>query len=128
MHLIFGGEYQGKLDYVKKTYRINDNDIFYCSDDTTEIDFSKTVIYGIDKYVLANIRAGKNAESEFDKIFELLYDKIIICNDVSQGIVPVDKQLRMWRESSGRVAVKLAAGAKTVTRIFAGLPLVLKTD
>jgi hypothetical protein len=31
MHLIFGGAYQGKLDYAKERYQLNEQDIFYCA-------------------------------------------------------------------------------------------------
>ena len=126
MELIFGGAYQGRLEYTKSKYNLRDEDIFFCSEDRAEIDLSKPVIYCIEKFLLACIREGRNPAEEFKNIYDALEDKIVICTDISQGIVPVDKDLRMWREETGRAMVKLAKDAQSVTRIFAGLPLTLK--
>ena len=30
MILVFGGAYQGKLDYVLKTYRLTEKDVYHC--------------------------------------------------------------------------------------------------
>ena len=59
MDIYFGGAYNGKLNYVKEKYKIEDKDIFYCKD--SEIDFSKRVICGIHKFIYYN--ALKNKES-----------------------------------------------------------------
>ena len=122
MELIFGGAYQGRLEYAKSKYNLRDEDIFFCSEDKAEIDLSKPAIYCMEKFLLACIREGRNPADEFKNIS----DRIVICTDISQGIVPVDKALRLWREETGRAMVKLAKDAQSVTRIFAGLPLTLK--
>ena len=125
MDLIFGGAYQGKLDYARKKYKLNENDIYYCNEEKIQIDFSKKVIYGIEKFFLACIRNEKSPTGELEKIYDKLSDKIVICTDISQGLVPVDSKLRLWREETGRAMVKIAKDAETVTRVFAGLPLEL---
>lgn len=126
MELIFGGAYQGRLEYAKSKYNLRDEDIFFCSEDKAEIDLSKPAIYCMEKFLLACIREGRNPADEFKNISDALTDRIVICTDISQGIVPVDKALRLWREETGRAMVKLAKDAQSVTRIFAGLPLTLK--
>lgn len=126
MELIFGGAYQGRLEYAKSEYNLTDEDIFFCSDDRAEIDISKPAVYCIEKFLLACIRAGLEPVEEFADIYDALADKIVICTDISQGIVPVDRELRMWREAAGRAMVRMAKDAQTVTRVFAGLPLALK--
>ena len=126
MELIFGGAYQGRLDYAKAKYNLSDDDVYYCSSDIAELDLTKPAVYCLEKFLLACIRAGKNPAAELENIYEAMADKIIICTDISQGIVPIDAELRRWREEAGRAMVKIAADADTVTRIFAGLPLILK--
>ena len=126
MELIFGGAYQGRLEYAKSKYNLRDEDIFFCSEERAEIDLSKPAVYCIEKFLLACIREGGNPAEEFKNIFDVLADKIVICTDISQGIVPIDKDLRAWREETGRAMVKMAEAAQSVTRIFAGLPLILK--
>ena len=126
MELVFGGAYQGRLEYAKTEYNLSDDDIFFCSEDKAEIDLSKPAVYCIEKFLLACIRAGLDPAEKFADIYDALADKIVICTDISQGIVPIDRQLRAWREETGRAMVKMAEDAQSVTRIFAGLPLVLK--
>ncbi len=126
MELVFGGAYQGRLEYAKSKYNLSGEDIFFCCDDRAELDLSKPAVYCIEKYLLACIRAGLDPAEEFDNIYDALADKILICTDISQGIVPVDRQLRAWREAAGRAMVRMAKDAQSVTRVFAGLPLTLK--
>ena len=40
MILIFGGAYQGKLEYAKKHWNFSDDDVFFCEENLT-IDLSK---------------------------------------------------------------------------------------
>ncbi len=126
MELVFGGAYQGRLEYAKSKYNLSDDDIFFCSEDKVEIDLSKPAVYCIEKFLLACIRAGLDPAEKFADIYDALADKIVICTDISQGIVPIDRQLRAWREETGRAMVKMAEVSQSVTRIFAGLPLLLK--
>ena len=56
MILIFGGAFQGKLDYARKHWNFNEDDIFYC-DDSLAIDLSKKVIYGLDRAGYSVLRA-----------------------------------------------------------------------
>lgn len=120
MILIFGGSYQGKLDFARKTFNINDQDIFICSEEGM-IDYNKKVIHGMEKLFLGMI---KNDVSVTDVLMAHradLKDKIIIINDISQGIVPVDKTLRAWREATGRAMMYLAEEADEVYRVFCGI-------
>ena len=46
--------------------------------------------------------------------------------EIGSGVVPMDPRERAWRELHGQVLRFLAERAKGVTRIFCGLPEVLK--
>lgn len=128
MILIFGGAYQGKLQYVKEKFNITEEDIFYCNkdDENPEIDFSKKVIYKLDEFTLACVKNGIEAKEYLIENEIQLQDKIIICTDISQGIVPIDKELRAWREMNGRAMIYLTGKSDEVIRIFCGLPQVIK--
>lgn len=120
MILIIGGAYNGKLDYVKKTYNIKDDDIFFC--DKNEIDFSKKVIYGLHKFTYYDSDCVKFIKDNIGKFNE----KIIICDDISSGIVPLQKKDRLWRENTGKCLQFLSLNANEIYRIFFGIELVLK--
>lgn len=126
MKFIIGGSYQGKLEFARETYSLKTEDIFICTEETENIDFSKKCIAYIDKYALNRIRAGMEPADIFRANSENIHDKIIISNDVSCGIVPIDTDLRAWREACGRMNNYLAREADEVLRLFCGLPQRLK--
>ncbi|MDU1313681.1 MAG: bifunctional adenosylcobinamide kinase/adenosylcobinamide-phosphate guanylyltransferase [Clostridium septicum] len=124
MILVFGGAYNGKIKWVKEKYKIEEVDIFYCN--SLEIDLSKRVICGLHKFTYA---AGKDSLDPLKILIdnkEILKDKIIICDEISSGIVPLKKEERVWRENTGRCLQFLSENSNKVYRIFCGLEMVLK--
>ena len=119
MELIIGGAYQGKLSYARKKYNLSDADIFTCMEDG-KIDFSKRCIYRLEEYIFTCVKNGTEPERAFRA------DAIIICRDISCGVVPVDSVLRAWREETGHYVNRLSADAAHVVRLFCGLSQVLK--
>ena len=51
---------------------------------------------------------------------------VVVSNEVGHGIVPENALARRFREAQGRLNIALAAQAKLVVQVTAGLPLVLK--
>ena len=125
MVLIFGGAYQGKLEYTIQNYKIQENEIFYC-DDSKEIDFSRKVVYGLDRLILDLIKDGADPLEYINKNLDKFKDKIIICTDISCGVVPTDPLMRQWREAVGRCMALLSCNAERVVRIFCGIGTVIK--
>lgn len=123
MILVIGGAYQGKLDYVKKEYILSDEDVF-SYEEGKSIETDRKVIYGLEKYSLSCVKEGLLPEEEISKTD--LEDKIVIINDISCGIVPMDKTERAWREGNGRMVTALALKAEIVIRVFCGIPCRLK--
>lgn len=126
MKLLFGGAYNGKLRYVKENLGIKEEEIFYCSNE--KIDFSKKVISGIDRLIYLNALEGKESLSFFKENKEKLKGKILICDEISSGIVPLKKEERLWREETGKVLQFLSKESKEVYRIFFGIPTRLKGE
>lgn len=119
MNLIFGGAYQGKLDYARETFSVKE--IFVCDEARAELDFTKDTIYGLESFVLACIRSDIEAVDYLREHIGQMDGKTVICTDFSQGIVPIDRELRALRETTGRVMIYLAKEANSVTRVFCGL-------
>ncbi len=141
MHLIFGGAYQGKLDYAKERYQLKAEDIYFCGAETDwcspdlgmgdpvpapEIDFTKKAIDGLEEFVLSCVCSGVEAKAYLKAHREEWKDSIFICTDISSGVVPCDKKQRAWREMVGRTLMYLGKEAEEVTRIFCGLPQTIK--
>ncbi|MCR5122588.1 MAG: bifunctional adenosylcobinamide kinase/adenosylcobinamide-phosphate guanylyltransferase [Ruminococcus sp.] len=52
----------------------------------------------------------------------------IIMDEVGCGIVPIDKDERIWRENCGRCGCIIAANANTVIRMVCGIPTAIKGE
>lgn len=120
MILIFGGSYQGKLEFAKETFNVTDEDVFVCTTEN-EIDWSKKVLYNMDQAFLRHVKDGKESREVLAENLSQLKDSIIIVNDISQGIVPMEREQRDWREMTGRAMLYLSKEADEVYRVFCGL-------
>lgn len=120
MILIIGGAYQGKLDFVKSTFHIADEDVFTCVG--SEIDFSKRCIYKIEEFTYCY----SDPIGYFRRHREQWQDGILICRDIFCGVVPMGAENRAWRQETGRLVQYLSAEAAQVSRIFCGLEQRLK--
>jgi len=126
MILIFGGAYQGKLNYALDRFRLSENDVFRCCDDDINMPANKKIIYEIDKWIFALVKDDIDIEKSLRQFIDINNDKIVICNDISCGVVPVDPLLRKWRESVGRSMAALSHSSGEVIRLFCGIPTCLK--
>ena len=124
MILIFGGAYQGKLEYAKENWNISDDDIFTCME-KLELDPDKKVYYGLEKFIYACVLEGKEPKDVISQIGDVT-SKIFIVNDISQGVVPIEADRRAWREAVGRTMLWLGKNADEVHRVFCGLGQRLK--
>ena len=116
MILVIGGAYQGKLAYVTENHP--DKRIFHCDIENTEMDLSADIINSIHLMVLAQIRAGIDTLSYLHGKLPQIKGKIIICDDISCGVVPIDQETRQWRETVGRCLALLSKNADEVIRVF----------
>lgn len=121
MVLIFGGAYQGKQDYALETYGLSAKDVYQCDMESMVLNFDKKVIANLERFILACIKEEVSAKECLEDNIERLRDKIIICDDISQGVVPVDKTERAWREMTGRTMTYLGQEADEVIRVFCGI-------
>ncbi|MCL1794865.1 MAG: bifunctional adenosylcobinamide kinase/adenosylcobinamide-phosphate guanylyltransferase [Oscillospiraceae bacterium] len=110
MILIFGGAYQGKLDYAKQRFASGENEI----------------IDGFDKWILELVKIGADIAEEVRKFIETHPDAVVICDDISCGVVPLDSIMRKWREAVGRSLAALSQKSEEVIRLFCGIPTRIK--
>lgn len=119
MELIIGGAYQGKLDYAKTAFGVQEEDIYVCTAEA-EPDFTKRCLVHYENYIRYCLRQKKEAAPS------LREDAVILAEDIFCGVVSMEAEIRAWREETGRALTALAFQADTVTRVFCGLPLRLK--
>ncbi len=79
------------------------------------------------------VACGAQELARTQKDLEALADglaqkRAVICTEVGGGIVPMDREERLFRERAGRLSVLLAQRAETVVRVWCGLPEILKGE
>lgn len=114
MILVVGGVCSGKRSYVVDALGFDSSDI--------SADPASAAPVAID--VQDAVRSYRDEEL----IPLLLAKRVVVCNEVGCGIVPVDPAERAWRERVGRLCCDLAAQAETVVRMSCGVPQVIKGE
>jgi adenosylcobinamide kinase/adenosylcobinamide-phosphate guanylyltransferase len=105
MVLIVGGEHSGKRSYAREA--------FAPLDDTD-------AVFNLHERVFAN--PGQSGEI----LPELLTKRVVTCNEVGCGVIPMDRAERAAREEVGRLCCELAREATAVVRVVCGIPAVIK--
>lgn len=128
MILIIGGAFQGKLDYAKKEFGVAEKDVYHCDGMELSLNFDRKIINNLQRFVLACVKEDIDPRECLEEHIDQLRDKIIICDDISQGVVPIDDIERQWREMTGRCLVYLGSEADQIVRVFCGIPEMIKGE
>lgn len=126
MVLIIGGAYQGMLEYALEKTHYRTQDVFDCTRDRVEIDFSKKVLNNVEEICYACLKAERDPVKYMAARRSKWAGSVLIMNDISCGLVPMDTVDRAYRESASRLAIYLVNEADAVIRVFAGIPKRLK--
>ena len=124
MKLIIGGAWQGKTEYAKEKFSLCDKDIFCC--ESAQINFDTRCIDNLEKFTFECVKNNVDATAFFKENYTKWQDKVIICQDIFCGVVPLGVENRAWRQQTGRLCQYLSQQAETVTRIFCGMEQKLK--
>ena len=73
------------------------------------------------KRELAGKRTPEELEAYVMEFVEKHPDVILICDEIGNGIVPVDAFERTYREQTGRILIRLAQKADEVVRVLCGI-------
>lgn len=117
MILIIGGAYQSKRRFAMERFALAPEDFCDCA--RSAPDLSKRALCHVEQYVLRCLREGQDETALLDA--PALAEKILIFDDISCGVVPLEAESRAWRERTGRLAAALAQRADEVWRVFFGL-------
>ena len=134
MKLIIGGLAQGKLHYVLQKEE-NEQCIIFDGVLPEEGQIQearkeagseeKTLIinhfHDVVKRELAENRTPEELEVDAMEFVEKHPEVILICDEIGNGIVPVDAFERTYREQTGRILIRLAQKADEVVRVLCGI-------
>ncbi len=125
MIFIFGGAHQGMAEYVRTALGMTN--IVHLDADMCEIDFAAAEAFdGLEMFALGCVRRGESVVSYFEQHCAEWAGKALIGLDFSCGVVPMDAEMRLWREENGRLNNYLAQRAARVVRLFCGIPQVIR--
>jgi len=125
MHVFIGGAYNGKTDYVMTLLEDQEAVLVdgYLPESVPECDV--LVIKGLEKWLvtqnLEEDEALVNAMLTRLQALEENRTLYIIVTDMGRGIVPMEKQARLLRDTCGRLYQALFAEAERVIRIWYGI-------
>ncbi len=126
MILVIGGAFQGKLEYVRKTFKGGTGPVAEGESCTPEEVRQVSVVNHFHLLVKRLVEQGGDPHEAARKMLEINPDLIIISNELGCGVVPVTPFDRAYREAAGRVCCELAARAAEVHRVVCGLGQVIK--
>ena len=124
MDLIIGGAYMGKRSFAMERYGFSAEDIGDAAADG--LDFSKPCTTHLEAFVFSCIHREMDSVAWFQSHRDCWADSVLICRDISAGIVPLQPEDRRWREETGRLLQYLAGEAEHVYQVFCGLGVALK--
>ena len=125
MDFIIGGAYQGKLTFAKNKYGLKDEDIFTCAEDG-HMDFTVRCVRHIEAFTLWCVQKKEDPVAYFKAHKNEWQNSVLLCRDIFCGVVPLETEMRAWREQTGRLCAYLSGEARNVSRIFCGLEQKLK--
>jgi adenosylcobinamide kinase/adenosylcobinamide-phosphate guanylyltransferase len=127
MELYVGGAAQGKLRYVlNKKYSGKNARIADGADCTKEDLVNADVCNHFHLLVGRLLKEEKLTDSFVEQLLNDNPEIVIICDEVGSGIVPIEKDERIYRETVGRVLCSLAQRSVHMERILCGLGMRIK--
>ncbi|MCJ1908154.1 bifunctional adenosylcobinamide kinase/adenosylcobinamide-phosphate guanylyltransferase [Planococcus ruber] len=131
MHIVFGGAFNGKREYVKKRLAGQEVDWFESKLPKSPAVSAAIVVAGIEHRIKSQLASGISEFHIREELQEMLAkykdNKLIwVLTDMNRGIVPIDPLERELRDVLGRIYQFLFSEATEITRIWYGIPQNLK--
>ena len=119
--LVIGGAYQGKKQWVNETFPQ------YKEYNVLDLKNTSDLIRINDFHILMKQWISNNFDY-MDNVKKIcnMNSWIIISDEIGNGIVPINKEERIWREETGRTLTFIAKNADEVYRIYCGIPTKIK--
>ena len=112
----------GKLEYVLLKHDVQKNMVWDgVLPNDRELNGNIVIINHLHQWIKNCMVSGGCPEDEIMSFLDCNEDCIIICDEIGNGIVPIDPFEREYRERTGRILVQLAMRAEEVERIICGI-------
>jgi adenosylcobinamide kinase / adenosylcobinamide-phosphate guanylyltransferase len=144
MHFITGGAFHGKAEWVSNYYKISrkDNHWYQLKDRLPVLhgltETNKVVLEGLEHVVYSMVlQKRKHVRDELRRLLEAWLEweasdrnnkLVLIGTDIGKGIVPMEKEKRMWRDWNGWFFQDVVERADHVNIIWYGISQLLKGE
>lgn len=121
MVMIIGGAYQGKRAFATKHYPVQ-----YLDGDVCPLDaiFTTEGMYHFERYIA---RCDQHQRTTLaDQLMEKNPSIVLVSTEIGCGVVPMDRKVRQYRETVGRICTTLAGFSHTVHRVQCGISHTIK--
>lgn len=81
----------------------------------------QVIVNHLHRYIREQLRQGTDPEAMIANFYKEYPDCILICDEIGNGIVPMEAEERTYRECTGRILEGLAAQADEVERVVCGI-------
>lgn len=135
LELVIGGRAQGKSAYVRKKYPhavyLDERDLV--ADGSLSIDEDKAQEIILWDHFHLCVRTWQEAGMTMDEMQDKIADLckrcrhlVIISDEVGNGVVPLQKEDRVYRDLVGNLLIEIASKAERVDRIICQIPQQIK--
>lgn len=125
LEFYIGGYAQGKLNYVlrekQQPCRVVEGEAFAPKSWEECLEGETLVVNHFHLWVRALLRQGQSPEELLEDFLAHCPDCVIISDEVGCGIVPMEREERVYRERLGRILTMVAERAERVERVICGL-------
>ncbi len=124
MEIYIGGYAQGKTAYIKEKYP--DKQVTDAEQATLQICEQAQILNHFHCFIRTFGADEEAAMHAAMQIAEKNPDLILLCDEVGNGIIPLEQSERDYRELVGRVMCAMTARAQKVVRIVCGIGIQIK--
>ena len=128
MIMITGGAFQGKKNFASEHFGLQETDILNGENCDFEKIFSAKCVANYHLLVKRLIEEKVDPLEFTEKLCAENPKIVVIINEIGCGIIPIEKNDRIWREQTGRSGCIIAENSSAVIRISCGIPTIIKGE
>ena len=128
MIMITGGAFSGKKDYAKTRFGFSDEEILNGENCSFDAVFSAKCIADYQLIVKRLLEEKADINAFTERLCKENPNAVVIINEIGAGIIPLEKNDRIWREETGRAGCLIAQNSSEVIRLACGIPTIIKGE
>ncbi len=128
MKMIVGGAFQGKTRIAEKIFSLRADDIINGAVCSIEECYSAVCIKNYHELIRRIMNNNIDPVEFTQKLCSENPEAVIIMDEIGCGIIPIEKNERIYRELTGRSGCIIAENSDLVIRVCCGIMTVIKGE